>query len=217
MGGSLLWPGGRDEPQRVSPHVAQNRLPPAELQIERDRDPHPHHPTRRPRPRPSPRLIRLPIPVDPHASVVPVHEKRIQRLFFFSSSSFFPDPGWVLLASSALNLVRVVVAAAPSPPSPPPTRCHRSSLAERAQLVTDKVHSFFRDVQERRRARPERRRKRDAVVARTDRDFPAEAAGKRNGDVPRVGTDLNVEIRTWSVLPVWAMLKIFIFYLFFSI
>jgi len=119
-----------------------------------------------------------------------MHEKRIQR--------FFPGGrGLVPLAASASTLGLVM-----APPSP-----RRSSLAE---FVADKVNSFFRDVQKRCRARPERRGERDAVVVGANGDFSAEAARKRNGDLPRVGTDLNVEVRTWSILPVvWAMLFLF--------
>ena len=127
-----------------------------------------------------------------------MHEKRIQR--------FFPGGrGLVTLAASASASTLGLVMTPPSP--------RRSSLAE---FVADKVNSFFRDVQKRCRARPERRGERDAVVVGTNGDFPAEAARKRNGDLPRVGTDLNVEVRTWSMLPVvWAML--FVFFCFFCV
>ena len=125
-----------------------------------------------------------------------MHKERIQR--------FFPGRGWVALAASASTLGLVM-----APPSP----CC-SSLAE---FVANKVNSFFRDVQKRCGARPERRGERDVVVVGTNGDFPAEAARKRNGDVPGVGTDLNVEIRAWSTLPVvWAMLFLFLFCVIFS-
>jgi hypothetical protein len=75
-----------------------------------------------------------------------------------------------------------------------------------AQFVADKEDSLFRDVQKLRRARSEGRREHDALAAGANGDFSAEATGKRNRDVSRVGTYFDVEIRTRAAFPVGAML-----------
>ncbi len=116
------------------------------------------------------------VPADSHAGVLPMYEKRIKRLVRAS----------VLLVGS-LGAVPVPAAATAAPP--------RRGLVP-AQFVADKVHAFLGNLQKRRRVRPELGRERDAVVLGANGDFPAEAAGKPNGDVPEIGDYFNVEVRT---------------------
>jgi hypothetical protein len=115
------------------------------------------------------------VPADPHAGVLPMYEKRIKR--FVRASVLLVGP---------LGAVPV-----PVPAAAPPRRG-----VVPAQFVADKVHAFLGNLQKRRRVRPELGRERDAVVLGANGDFPAEAAGKPNGDVPEIGDYFNVEVGT---------------------
>jgi hypothetical protein len=113
-----------------------------------------------------------------------MHEKRIVRLFRGSALA--------LAATAALVAVAAAITSLPT--------------GILAQFVADKEHSLFRDVQKRRSVCPESSRERNAFAVGANGDFPAEAAGKRNGDVSQVGAYFDVEVRTDAALPVGAML-----------
>jgi hypothetical protein len=113
-----------------------------------------------------------------------MYEKRIVRFFWRSALA--------LAATAALVAVAAAIASLPT--------------GILAQCVADEEDSLFRDVQKRRSACPESSRERDAFAVGANGDFPAEAAGKRYGDVSHVGAYFDVEVRTDAVLPVGTML-----------
>ena len=116
-GFSSVWPGGREETfHGVFAHVVPKSFQPAaELQVQGN------HPAERRLP---PRLgqICLAVPIDPHASVFPVHEQRIQRFFL-------PDPGLavVVLQVAATSTAGAALGLAMAPP--PLLLCSSSSYS----------------------------------------------------------------------------------------